>query len=273
LMEEHTYANGAAIRYRYDGLGRLRATIQPDDPNAPAASRMNSVTFTATNSTFVYDGKPVNNIDIDARARVNQTRAEIQDLTLKSPIAEAHLQGVPDWNIPNGFLELGLFTPAVSHTSISGAGVQNRDFKGFGPQVEWEASHPLVGVNGGHFDLDWGVKGGVLFGRQHVSFEDGGNSYYIIATPFQFMLPGAVVPPTPVVTRLTPHTFQRGADATVPNFEASLGLSYNVGGFTARAGYRWERYFNAIDGGFDTHRSEDRTIDGPYFKLSLGIGG
>src|ERR1043166_6334289 len=74
----------------------LSATIQPDDPNAPAASRMNVVTFTSTNSTFVYDGKPVNNIDIDARMRVNQTRAEIQDLTLKSPIAEAHLQGVID---------------------------------------------------------------------------------------------------------------------------------------------------------------------------------
>ena len=74
----------------------LRATIQPDDPNAPAASRMNSLTFSSTNSTFVYDGKQINNIDIDARARVDQTRAEIQSLTLKSPIAEAHLQGVMD---------------------------------------------------------------------------------------------------------------------------------------------------------------------------------
>lgn len=74
----------------------LRATIQPDDPNAPAASWMNSVTFSSTNSTFVYDGRPVNNIDIEAHGRINQTRAEIQDLTLRSPIAETHLQGVMD---------------------------------------------------------------------------------------------------------------------------------------------------------------------------------
>src|SRR5438309_2861972 len=74
----------------------LRATIQPDDPSAPAASWMNTVTFASTNSTFVYDGRPVNNIDIDARGRINQTRAEIQDITLRSPIAEAHLQGVMD---------------------------------------------------------------------------------------------------------------------------------------------------------------------------------
>src|SRR2546425_2092527 len=39
----------------------MRATIQPDDPNAPAASWMNTVTFASTDSTFVYDGLPVNN--------------------------------------------------------------------------------------------------------------------------------------------------------------------------------------------------------------------
>ena len=74
----------------------LRAMIQPDDPNAPAASWMNTVTFSSTNSNFVYDGRTVNNIDIDARGRINQTRAEISDLNLRSPIAEAHLQGVMD---------------------------------------------------------------------------------------------------------------------------------------------------------------------------------
>src|SRR6266542_2681826 len=76
----------------------LRATIQPDDPNAPTSSWMNTVTFSSTNSTFVYDGHPINNISIDARGRVNQIRAEIQELTLRSPIAETHLNGVMgDW--------------------------------------------------------------------------------------------------------------------------------------------------------------------------------
>src|SRR5437764_2675034 len=76
----------------------LRATIQPDDPNAPTSSWMNTVTFSSTNSTFVYDGRPINNIDIEARGRLNQIRAEIQDLALRSPIAETHLQGVMgDW--------------------------------------------------------------------------------------------------------------------------------------------------------------------------------
>jgi translocation and assembly module TamB len=74
----------------------LHLTIQPDDPSQPAASWMNTVAFSSTNSTFTYDGRLVNNIDIAASGRVNQTRAEIQDLTLRSPIAEAKLQGVMD---------------------------------------------------------------------------------------------------------------------------------------------------------------------------------
>jgi translocation and assembly module TamB len=76
----------------------LRATIQPDDPNNPAGSGMNAFTVSAANSTFVYDGRPINNIDVDAKGRVNETRAEISDLTLHSPVAEAHLQGaLDDW--------------------------------------------------------------------------------------------------------------------------------------------------------------------------------
>jgi translocation and assembly module TamB len=86
-------------RHEISGEARnLQATIQPDDPNAPAESRMNRVTFSASSSTFTYDGRTINNIDLQARARVNQQTAEIQELVLKSPVAEARLQGtMDDW--------------------------------------------------------------------------------------------------------------------------------------------------------------------------------
>lgn len=86
-------------RHELSGEARnLRATIEPDDPNAPAESRMNRVFVALSDSTFTYDGKPIDKIDIEARARVNQTRAEIQELTLKSPVAEARLEGtMDDW--------------------------------------------------------------------------------------------------------------------------------------------------------------------------------
>src|SRR6267142_1410577 len=95
LKNAHVYYGDK--RHSLSGeANNIYATIQPDDPNAPAASWMNAVTLTASNSTFTYDGRPVNNIDISARARINQTRAEIQELVLRSPVAEAHLQGVMD---------------------------------------------------------------------------------------------------------------------------------------------------------------------------------
>jgi translocation and assembly module TamB len=86
-------------RHEISGEARnLHATIQPDDPNAPAESRMNVVTFAMSGSNFTYDGRTVNSIDLNGRARVNQTRAELQDVVLKSPVAEARLQGtMDDW--------------------------------------------------------------------------------------------------------------------------------------------------------------------------------
>ena len=96
--------NNAVIHYgdaqhKLSGEARnLHATIQPDDPNAPAASWMNTVDLALSDSSFTFDGDEVKPIDIEAHARVNQTRAEIRDITLHSPVAETHLQGtLDDW--------------------------------------------------------------------------------------------------------------------------------------------------------------------------------
>ena len=86
-------------RHEISGEARnLEATIQPDDLSAPAESWMNTVTLALSNSTLTYDGKPINDISLEARGRINQTRAEIQELVLRSPIAEARLTGtMDDW--------------------------------------------------------------------------------------------------------------------------------------------------------------------------------
>lgn len=60
-----------------------------------------------------------------------------------------------------------------------------------------------------------------------------------------------------------------------------LGVSRQLGsgdvlrselGVTTSAGYRWERYINAIDGGHHQRQREDRTIDGPTLKLRVDFG-
>lgn len=84
-------------RHEISGEGRnLQVNLQPDDPNVPIGTRMTSVQLALSNSTFTYDGRPINNIDIQAQGRFNQEKAEIQALVLKSPVAEAKMSGVMD---------------------------------------------------------------------------------------------------------------------------------------------------------------------------------
>jgi translocation and assembly module TamB len=132
----------------------LKATIQPDDPNQPAASWMNTITFSTTNSSFVYDGRPVNNIDIEGRGRANQTRIEIQELTLRSPIAEAKLQGVmDDWrNLKYHFN----VTSTVDLTQASDILQTGTTLRGAGNFVG-----TVVG-DGNHYDLEGAIKSDAL---------------------------------------------------------------------------------------------------------------
>lgn len=87
------------VRHDISGDARnLQVAIQPDDPSVPVGTRMTTVTLSASNSTFTYDGRDINNIDIQMRGRGNQERVEIQELILKSPVAEARMDGfMDDW--------------------------------------------------------------------------------------------------------------------------------------------------------------------------------
>lgn len=87
------------VRHEISGEARsLQAVILPGDPNVPLENRMHAVTFAVSNSTFTYDGRPINNIDVQAKMRINETRAEFQELVLHSPVAEARLTGtMDDW--------------------------------------------------------------------------------------------------------------------------------------------------------------------------------
>src|SRR5436190_960087 len=132
----------------------MHLIVQPDDLNAPAASWMNQVTFTSTNSSFVYDGKTVNNIDVDARARVNQTRAEIQDLTLRSPIAEAHLQGVmDDWRNLKYTMSVTSTVDLTQASDILQTGTTLRGAGNFAGTVTGD---------GDHYQVDGSIKSDAL---------------------------------------------------------------------------------------------------------------
>jgi len=105
-------------RHEISGEARnLTALILPKDPSVPPENGLHPVTFAVSNSTFTYDGRPVNNIDIQAQLRINETRAEIQQLVLRSPVAEATLSGtMDDWRALHYQLDI---TSSVDLTQLS----------------------------------------------------------------------------------------------------------------------------------------------------------
>ena len=119
------------VRHEISGEGRnLKVTVLPPDQNVPVGTRMTSVNLSLTNSSLNYDGRAINNIDVQARGRVNQERAELQELVLKSPVAEARLDGVmDDWralryqmNVTSNVDLTQLSDVLQSGTALRGAG-------------------------------------------------------------------------------------------------------------------------------------------------------
>ena len=146
-----------------------------------------------------------------------------------------------------------------------------REFRGAGPVVSWDASSGLIGgEDAGRVSVDWSLSGGLLFGRQNARAVEETSGREITGTADE----------TNFFRDQYEHTIQETVklrdDSTsvqVPTVGASLGLSYTLDRLKVGAGYRWERYFDVIDGGIEERKTYDRTIDGPYFKLAVGFGG
>jgi outer membrane receptor protein involved in Fe transport len=190
-------------------------------------------------------------------------------------ITDASLYGIPEWNIEAGFYNTGA---PITRTLYNIDVRAEREFEGWGPTISWEAAFPLLGsTETGRLRLNWMVEGGVLLGEQEFSSTTDVMARETAYTAFEYLteLSGAGSPVRfPDSTTIEPTVEgSRDDNATVPFAGGSLGLSYSVGGFKMGAGYRWERYFGAIDGGYQEHEAVDRTIDGPYFKVSVGFGG
>jgi iron complex outermembrane receptor protein len=144
-----------------------------------------------------------------------------------------------------------------------------REFEGTGPAVSWDAAVRLAGDDEhGHVDLEWTVGGAVLFGKQTMrstedrfgeSFldDDGIFGVYAFTTLYN----------------VADFPRARTKDVTVPNLSLSLGASYTIDRLKLSTGYSYDRFFDAIDGGYEEAESHDRTVQGPYFKLSVGFGG
>ena len=182
----------------------------------------------------------------------------------------ADFRGSPDWNIEEGFF---YYSTPNTHTVYDGRLTANRKFEGVGPVASWDAFYPLLGSEEtGHLTLDWSLSGGVLFGEREVTITGTDRARFYSLGRLQVI--ELAQTPLPVTTTIgEPVEIHRSESATAAVVGGSLGLSYKVDRLSIGAGYRWETYVGAIDGGYEEAEGRDRTIDGPYFKVSLGFGG
>jgi len=183
---------------------------------------------------------------------------------------DASIDGIPDWNLPAGWLKYSAYYPqyAATHHHYRADITERREFKGAGPTIAWEGAQPLLGNKGtGRVDVDWSLAGGVLFGKQKTqALGTQGSSYFSGKYVEQ-----VAARPQPVVAAV--DIAERSKSVSVPMLDLSIGLSYEIQRIKVGAGYRWERYYNVLDAGYAEHKSYDRTIDGPYFKIAVGFGG
>jgi len=173
------------------------------------------------------------------------------------------VQGLGGWYVPEGW-----FSKYAHHNGYDVDLSARREFKGAGPTLTWEAAtHLWGGEQTGHLDLDWSVTGGVLFGKQKTSLNGQEKTAYYAGRYTYWPMPQ--VGPATIIK----HAEQRTKSVAAPMVDLSLGLSYDVQRMKVSTGYRWQRYSNVLDAGYAEHKSYDRTIDGPYFKIAVGFGG
>lgn len=162
-------------QYELSGEARnLVAIIEPENPGAPLDSRSNRVNLSFTNSTFAYQGRPVNDISVNMLARVNQTRADIDELVLRSPLAEAHLQGVmDDWRALRYTMHVTSTLDLTQASDVLQAGATLRGVGNFQGTVSGEGTNYHVD---GEINSDALAADGVRLKALTVTARGSGNS-------------------------------------------------------------------------------------------------
>jgi iron complex outermembrane receptor protein len=184
------------------------------------------------------------------------------------------------------------YDPALVFHDFAGSEQVSRSFHGVGPTIAWNASSPMLGGDdGGSISFDWGLNAALLFGRQTARGHHqttaktynppqwgGGNrgdkgydkiGYFRNRTNFS----SHVQDPPVSVRNNAPPNFNRVRNVMVPDLGATIGLSYRYQNAKVSFGYRADEFFGAMDGGIDTHKSENRGFNGPYANISIGLGG
>lgn len=142
-----------------------------------------------------------------------------------------------------------------------------QSFNGIGPSVGLSSSEPLLGREES-LSIEWGMNGGVIFGRQKAQIHRKTSDLY----DHGYAAGGSVYRPVPVYDTIRP-VISRDRLVAIPNVGASAGFTLRFPNAKIAVGYRADFFFGAIDGGIDTRKSFDRNFYGPFATISVGLGG
>jgi hypothetical protein len=162
----------------------------------------------------------------------------------------------------------GFYAPLARYHDFHATADIARSFHGVGPSLSWQGSVPVIGrSDGAELDIDFGLNGAILFGRQKVAATDHTTGYY-----FKQALASTGTYRTP--TYHNPNTkVSRSHSVSVPNIGGFMGISMRYPNAKVSFGYRADVFFGAVDGGGDMRKTFDRSFHGPFAKIAIGLGG
>ena len=108
--------------------------LEPESYEVADEQKRYKIDFTSTDSTFSYDGRPLEDIDIRARGIADRTGAEITELKIETPIGVSTLNGtLADWAAPKYNLNIESTVDLTQTSNIFPLGASLRgvgNFKG-----------------------------------------------------------------------------------------------------------------------------------------------
>jgi iron complex outermembrane receptor protein len=183
----------------------------------------------------------------------------------KSNIA---LKSDPDWHFTYKYYAGLKLAPYQAYHTNQANLQASRSFHGVGPSLSWNASALLAGNSqDSELTLDWGVNAALLFGRQRAKIHHDAQAQYHPGGKYYNQAGFRRVTYSPAPVDVT-----RSRSVTVPNVGGFAGISFRYSDAKISFGYRADMFFNAMDGGIDARKSENRGFYGPYASISVGLG-
>jgi hypothetical protein len=226
--------------------------------------------------------------------------------------SDVRLRALPDLQYPTASITGTLFAAlpakyAFNHAHIhfhayTGTSSNERSFRGVGPSIGWNSSVPFAGnSDSGELTFDWGANAAVLFGRQKAkghhqtttqsyykthwaageAARAGGNhlgkfgrvnGHFFGGTHTSAYYHNVSYTNGAISRTHNAADFNRMRSVTVPNLGGFAGISFRYSDAKISFGYRADMFFNAMDGGIDARKSENRGFFGPFASISIGIG-